>query len=159
MSWVTMADLTTGDIVTEADMDAMRQNVDFLREKPVAVSLQESGTDYATSSTAFVDIDATNLVLSVTVPDCVLMAVFEAAMIGNSNVAYVDLLVNAARRGGTYGLRSFSGASTEYHSVTVTHIWSVAAGTYIIKPQWRVSSNSATIKRNAHPVFLGVTML
>jgi len=58
-SWTPMADLEMGDIVTEADMDAIRGNIEYLLN-PNGDTVNQSGP-YTISTTSYADVDSTNL--------------------------------------------------------------------------------------------------
>jgi len=147
--WTLMNDLTTGDLVTEADMDALRGNLEYLLD-PNHQRIRRDSGNYSTTSTTFVDVDSTNLSITLeTHGGPVLVSLVGAAsMSGASVVTYFDLTVDGVRQGSASGtgdgLLAFgSPASSVRHNVSFGYlITGLPAGTYTFKLQWRVSSST-----------------
>jgi hypothetical protein len=64
--WTAMDDLSTGELVTEADMDAIRGNIEYLLDPNSDSVAYDNSADYTTTSATYVDVDATNVTMSVT---------------------------------------------------------------------------------------------
>jgi hypothetical protein len=150
--WTAMNDLSTGDLVTEADMDAIRGNIEYLLDPNHARTRRDTAS-YTTTSTTFVDVDATNLAISLeTHGGPVLVSVAGAAsMTGVGALTYFDLEVDGVRQGSASGsgagLVAFtSPAASHQHNISLAHlVTGLAAGTHTFKLQWRVSATTATL--------------
>ena len=105
--WTLMNDLTTGDLVTEADMDALRGNLEYLLD-PNHERIRRDTSNYTTTSTSFVDVDATNLVITLeTHGGPVLVSLTGAiSMAGTGAIVYLDVEVDGTREGSTSGTGS-----------------------------------------------------
>lgn len=150
--WSLMNDLTTGDLVTEADMDALRGNLEYLLD-PNHQRIRRDASDYVTTSTSFVDVDPTNLVITLeTHGGPVLVSLSGVVTNGGSGaITYFDVAVDGTREGtpGATGTGLFaisSPTSGAYTSINAGHlVTGLAAGTHTFKFQWRVSGNTATL--------------
>lgn len=144
-SWTTMNDLTTGDLVTEADMDALRGNIEYLLSPNTAQVLRDSG-DLTTTSTAFVD--AAGLSLALVTHGGPVLVIFSGTIRSSGGVTiYLDLDVNGTRQGGTKGLvydyLPTSGSRT--NAAFALLLTGLAAGTHTIALQWCVSGGTGTL--------------
>lgn len=126
-------------------------------------------SDYTTSSTSFVDIDATDLNLSLTTTGGdVLLGFYGNIRVSGSGspTVYFDVLQDATRIGGDDGLclafvTSIDSAVDQYQPVSFTYlITGLSAGTYAFKLQWKVSAAAAILYAGAgtsaldiHPQF------
>lgn len=71
MTWTTPVTWATNQLVTAANMnEQVRDNLNYLLAKPTVKILGDTGANYSTSSTSFVDVDVTNLTrLVILLPD------------------------------------------------------------------------------------------
>jgi len=150
--WTTMNDLSTGDLVTEADMDAIRGNIEYLLD-PNHQRIRRDAGNYTTTSTSFVDVDAANLRISLeTHGGPVLVCLTGAAsMNGVGALMYFDVEVDGVREGsplatgaGLLALSSIS-SGTQVNIGFAHLVTGLAAGTHVLKLQWHVSSITATL--------------
>jgi hypothetical protein len=150
--WTLMNDLTTGDLVTEADMDALRGNLEYLLD-PNHQAIRRDAGNYTTTSTTFVDVDATNLTITLeTHGGPVWVGLTGMASInGVGAISYFDVEMDGVRLGSTSptgaGLVNFTTPSsgTQLNVSFSLLVTGLAAGTHTLKLQWRVSSITVTL--------------
>jgi len=137
MPYTGMKNLAAGDLVTEADMDALRQNLDYLH-LPNAVYTGRGGI--STTSTNYVDIAGlsavhtayggmTNAFLSVSVVTALMPGIYIAIDIDGTTVAVAGYLTIDIGRG---------------MAVTLVHATALASGVHTIKAQWKASAAGVT---------------
>jgi hypothetical protein len=111
---------------------------------PAFAIYRRTSGNYTTTSSTFVDIDATNLSFTITtgarrvrcVLDCT--ASINAA---SEAVAYEILVDGTAKGGGTGGYRYSSGAAANHQPVHIEYLSDVlSAGSHTFKWQWRTSN-------------------
>ncbi len=140
MAWNTMRDLTVGDVVTESDMDTIRNNIEYLLT-PNHQEVNISTTN--TTSTTFVDIAgasvnlATNgglvraqFVAQLTESGGPIQAQFRFVVDGVNKQAYTVLV--------RYGYNIPVLITIPYQEV-------LSAGTHNIKLQWLASVGTLTL--------------
>lgn len=155
--WTLMNDLTTGDLVTEADMDALRGNLEYLLDPNHQLIRRDAGT-YSTTSTSFVDVDPTNLALTLeTHGGPVLVSLTGAGSMNSIGaLTYFDVEVDGVRAGSSSasgaGLIAYTSpaASTQQNVSFSFLVTGLAAGTHTFKLQWRVSSTTTYLYANTN---------
>lgn len=105
--------------------------------------------DYTTTSTSFVDVDATNLALTIVTQARRVMIVVSAIAknAAVSQVVRLDVDLDGARLGMTDGLASYHAfANGGQGNIGFTWITDVlSAGSHIFKLQWKVSGSTGTL--------------
>lgn len=151
--WQTMNNLSVGDLVTEADMDALRGNIEYLLDPNKQRALYTGG-NFTTSSTSFVDVDATNISATLDTNGGPVLIVVSGS--GSHSVAggtfYLDVTVDGARQGGTKGLW-FADVGAANGNVGVGFsllVTGLSAAEHVFKLQWRVDAGSATLVANSN---------
>ena len=120
--------------------------------------------NYTTTSTSFVDVDATNLSLTIRTRGGRVLIVVTGlfGQSGSGMNCYMDVAIDGAREGGTIGLFSSSANSA---SVNPSASWSyitdaLSAGIHTFKLQWAVSGGTGTLFASATaPVVFSVIEL
>lgn len=141
-AWTTLTPLVTGDLVTEDDFDAIHGNLNYLlNPNRAAVELTDHAT-YTTTSTSFVDVDATNLTLTLeTYGGPVLITVLGVLSSSSTNAVFFDVAIDGERISG-----ASAGISRQYADVARPANFTLpvvlAAGTHTLTLQWRVSSGT-----------------
>jgi len=137
MAWETMQDLTTGDIVTEADMDAIRGNIEYLLEPNS--DADDSVADFTTTSTSFVDVGAayTRTVTSFGGPLLILFTVSVDYDSATYTKFEVDIDGSPYSGNGVDGIAGSRTDSSNNDTVTILIRAEVDAGAHTIKLQWR----------------------
>ena len=127
----------------------------LLFERSMQQVLRTGAADYTTSANAWVDVDAANLILSVTVKSTKLVA--WAHFYASTNLSAVagtfDITLNGTRGGGANGIARQQVNNTG-HITVGPFIWkNVANGTYTLKLQYRsFAANPVTIYNNGFPI-------
>ncbi|MHB8625618.1 MAG: hypothetical protein ACYDBJ_04510 [Aggregatilineales bacterium] len=152
-----------GQVVAASDLNSnIRDNsLYLLAGRPTGFTQHVGSSDYSTASTTFVDVDATNLILSLTTNGSRVM-VAALCMVSGTLAAggcFLDFIVDSTTRvGGTNGLIStaIAGGGTQLHAVTAIGLFTgLAAGAHTFKLQYRGNgSGSATIYNTNIPVTL-----
>ncbi|MBZ0280169.1 MAG: hypothetical protein K8L97_05480 [Anaerolineae bacterium] len=163
--WSTPKTWNTGEPLTAADLNAhLRDNLEYLKDKPSNSYLANELSDYSTTSTSFVNIDATRFSFNLTTKgEDVLIGFFGSFNQNNaSHAIYLDVLVDSNRLGNDDGLLVFYPNSTAVRGVMsfVYLLRGLAAGAHTIRLQWKVSGGTVTLHAGAgtasydvHPEF------
>lgn len=156
MAWTTPKTWNDGDVLTAAELnEQVRDNLNFLFDKPGAISNLDEAANYTTTSTTFVDIDATDLSKTITTSGGDVLIWFSAFLRGSARIAIsfniehngsvvagedgiqvvqtVDSLAISALGTGNYAYISF-----------VYLIEAPAAGSNTFKMQWKQSNATQT---------------
>ncbi|MBN2470711.1 MAG: hypothetical protein JXN59_08315 [Anaerolineae bacterium] len=148
-TWTTMNELVTGDLVTEADMAALRENISYLLAPNRACAFSTAG-NITTTSNVFVEIDPDNLRLSLQTHGGPVLVSFIGSMAASATThrVYIDLEIDGVRYAGTdYGLIQQGDAGSGLDNarpVTFTALLAdLPAGTHTITLLWRVSAGGA----------------
>lgn len=163
-TWTTMNDLATDDLVTEADMDAIRGNIEYLLDPNKAVVLRNNGGVYSTTSTSFVDVDGTNVKVTLTTNGGPVLILASGAYNGSTGaILGFDIDVDGARVGNgyTYGLLYVYADSNEYRLMSLpVLVTGLSAGSHTFKLQWKVNTATANLQASANaPVMLSAIEL
>lgn len=168
MAWTTPPDFVQGGVPTEAQMDILSADLSYLLNYPQAYVVRDNGANYTTTSTTFVDVDASNLILTMSLSGgrAIVMATFHAFPPATGNGSEYDLIVDSTTRAGdaTHGLaRQPQSGSTQL--ITLLGYWSgLSIGSHTFKLQYRsITSGTTIISANggAATIFAGqvVTLL
>jgi hypothetical protein len=148
-TWTTMTVLETGDLVTEADLDAMRGNIEYLLDPSKQSILRFNGTSYSTTSSAFVDIDATNLSISLTTYGGPVLVTFTGNVYAGTTGQriLVDFTVDGTRyANSSYGLvQIYNPGTSTTNTQPVTFavlLTGLSAGSHTFKMQWAIAGGS-----------------
>lgn len=156
MAWTTPETWVPGQVVAASDLNSnIRDNTLYLFSgRPVGFTQHVGAADYSTASSTFVDVDATNLILTLTTTGSrVLVAAM--ALIGGSLAAggcFLDFILDSTTRaGGTSGLIStaISGGGTQVHAVTAIGLFTgLSAAAHTFKLQYRGNGTGNAIVYN-----------
>lgn len=140
--------------------EQIRDNLTFLKNPPFDSYEFNEGADYSTSSTTFVDVDATDLSKTVETAGGRLYVHLHASVLIPSSTAkiYFELDIDGAPVGGDDGiLVLLPAATTAIETVDFTRvIEGLAAGNHVVKLQWKVSANTVTMYAGAGTATLDV---
>jgi hypothetical protein len=151
MAWTTPKDWTTNELVTAAMMTThVRDNLNYLFSGyPIAFATY-SAANKTTISTTFVDIDATNLKLTLDVKSgrAILIAVGTWQHSSGAGAMFADWYsTTLAQRAGdtntglTGGVNSTSGVPC----VVIGRFTGLTAGSHDFKLQWKVANGTGTM--------------
>lgn len=157
----------TAEPLTSADMNTfIRDNQIALKDPPTDVIDVEEASDLTTTSTSTVDMDATNLKLSITTTGGDVLVGFSGSFNLSSvgHFIYLDIYesVGGADLFGDDGhiVSTAFTAAKMWHFGFVVCIEGLSAGTHEFKMRWKVSSGTGTFFRAAgtgsadvHPQF------
>jgi hypothetical protein len=147
MAWTSPTTRITGDLITASIWNTdIVDNLDFLKAPPEAQYVYNDAADWNTSSTSFVDIDATDLSLSTGTDFAggTLYVGFHAhlwANAGSVNVLF-DILADGTGQGddGIGGVRCSSSTAGSFWFGIVYALTGLSAGARTIKMQWKCTS-------------------
>lgn len=158
MAWTTPKTWVAGNTLTAAELnEQVRDNLDFLFSKPISVSNLDEAANYTTTSTTFVDVDATDLGRTITTSggDVLVwcsniymkatarVGVFfnidvngslVAAHDGIAKATFVDAIALDSLGTGNYAVLSFAFV-----------VENVASGSNTFKLQWKQSNATQTV--------------
>jgi hypothetical protein len=147
--WTTPPTFTPGQIVTATDFNSyLRDNPLYLLARPSQSILRDNNASYTTTSTSFVDIDGTNLKITMSISGSAVLLGFTGAMIlSTTGYAKFDFDVDGTRfaNGGTDGLTAGNFINGNPNLITMMAlVTGLAAGSHTFKPKWCVSSGAIT---------------
>lgn len=147
----TPATWEVGELATAAKLnEQLRDNITYLFTRPRDEQLVNEATNYTTTSTTFVDVDATDLSKTITTTGGDILAVFVAPVQHSAldGKIYLDFMLNGARQGGDDGLAIYECARAGQNAQTLTiylRMTDLIAGSYTLKVQWKTSGATATM--------------
>lgn len=169
MAW-TAPKTWSSEPLTSADMNThIRDNLNHLKDRHDINALYDldEGANYTTSSTSFVDVDATNLALTITTHGGAVLVGFAGAVANattNDTRVYFDIEVDGVRHGGDDGILCHqAGQDDDQHPQNCSFVilidgLSAASHEFIL--QWKVSASAYTMHAGAgtsnydvHPQF------
>jgi hypothetical protein len=161
-AWTTPATWAVDQLVSADDLNTLvRDNLNALKTPPSAHYECDEGSDYATNSTSFTDVDATHLALTITTAGGDVFVGFHGNVACNQRV-FFDVYVDSARIGGDDGIIR-NGSNGQNDPISFVRLVSgLSAGAHTFKLQWKVggTSPSATLYAGAgtasfdvHPQF------
>jgi len=164
MAWVTPRTWVPEELVTANLLNThLRDNLNALKNPPSAHYELNQGSDYTTTSGSFVDVDATNLALTITPSGGDVLVHFHGAVENSGGSAiYFDVAVDGTRIGGDDGIaRVRASASLDMVEVSFTRlITGLSAAAHTFKLQWKTPANTATLfagagtgGKDVHPQF------
>ncbi len=146
MAWTTPATWTPGQVITATDLNThLRDNLNFLLSRPNSVIKRDNNANYTTTSNSFVDVDGTNLKITLTITGSVVLLGF--TVMATSNVIF-DILIDSTRyaSGGIDGLMATVDASSNRAPVSATLlITGLSAGGHTFKLQWKAVTGTAIL--------------
>jgi hypothetical protein len=163
MPWNTPRTWLPGEVVTASLLNAqLRDNLNqLLAGRPLAYVCRTGSADYSTSSSSFVNVDATNLALTLTLNGSRALVVATALIAGslNNSICYLDWIVDgSARAGGTNGLvqSALGTTGTVFQTATALAVFSgLAPGAHTFTLQYRGNGNGdASVLNNGQAVVL-----
>jgi hypothetical protein len=160
MAWTTPRTWAVGEAIT-ADLlnEQLRDNLAELKDPPSANYELNEASDYTTTSTSFVDVDATSgkLSLTITTNGGDVLVHFEGAIaINSSNKVYLEIDIDGVPVGGDDGI-NVGKHGINPHVVSFTRlITGLSTGSHTFKLQWKVSAGTATLYAGAGTLGLDV---
>ena len=164
MAWTTpKTDWTTGNLVAASDLNAMGDNLVFVKDRLDATTHQyllDEVSNYTTTSTSFVDVDSTNLSFSITTNggDVICSFYGEVAVSSSSNrTINFNIAVDGTPQVSENGLVGIIGKDSNRLWFSFVYIITgLTAGTYDISLQWKINASTAILHAtdDHHPAFI-----
>lgn len=163
MAWTTPRTWAVGEAITADLLNThLRDNLSELKDPPSASYALDESSDYTTTSTSFVDVDATNLSFTINTTGGDVMAHFHGTVDGLGAYSYYfDIDVDGTRIGLDDGIYETQHSSAAANGLSFTRlITGLAAGSHTFKLQWKVEggtgklyAGAGTSTHNAHGQF------
>src|SRR5689334_15175635 len=95
-----------GELVLATDMNLIGNDLNWLKTPPTANYLVNQGSDYTTTSTSFVNVDGTNLSLTITTAGGNVLIGFSGVVSNTTvgTVTYLDVEIDGTRFAGDDGI-------------------------------------------------------
>lgn len=153
-AWVNPGTRVTGDLITSSIYNTdIIGNLLALKVGPTDFETVNNGTDYSSSSTSFVDVDA-DLSCTITSTGGWVLCHFHGTVKVSSTSAaqvrvYFDLQVDGARDGGDTGYivavgRDSTNDYEQVRTISFTRLLLLAAGAHTVDLQWKVTASAGT---------------
>jgi hypothetical protein len=151
---------SAGAVVTASDLNTeLRDNLNTLKNPPSDNYELNEGSDYTTTSSSFVDIDATNLALSITTTGGdVMVGLIGSFNSSGDNHNFLEIDLDGSPVGGDDGICKWRDRNEKTGFVYL--ITGVSAGSHTIKLQWKRDAGTLTLYAGAgasdadvHPQF------
>lgn len=148
MTWITPKTWVTNEPLTASDLNIhLRDNLNALKAPPTDEYTLNESSAYTTTSTSFVDIDATNLALTITTTGGDVMIGFNATIYGSGGTlptVYFDVDIDGVRMMGDDGIigHHIESTSSTYGQTFVVLKQGLSAGSHTFKLQWRVTAGT-----------------
>jgi len=158
--WTTPKTWTTGEALLAADLNThLRDNLLALKGPATESYECDEGADYTTVSTSFVDVDATNLALTIVTTGGDVLVHFHGDINNSAAAAFLEVDQDGAKVGGDDGILKVPNVNNQAVSFTRL-ITGLSAASHTFKLQWKVVSGTATLYAGAgtanndvHPQF------
>lgn len=159
MGWTTPLNPAPGRVISVADWNTyISGNDSYLLNRPGTNIVRNNGGAYTTTSTSFVDIDSTNL--SITLAMSGAAAQISLTVVAGANVQFfLDLTIDGVRYAAGFGTGvggSMNTAGMISSMVSTSVRVQIGAGTHTFRPQWRVASGTGNIDAANSPICFSV---
>jgi len=146
-TWTPPKDWQTGAVVTAAEMNTyISNNLLALKNRVSAQYRLAEATDYSTTSTSFVDVDATRLALTLETTGGHLLVGFHGVVrTFNGMGVYFDVDIDGTRVGGDDGI-TMTEANETYSAQNLSFVrlvTGIEAGSHTVKLQWKKATSTA----------------
>lgn len=151
MVWTTPQTWTAALVTVAEFNEQIRDNLDALKDPPSDKYLVNEGSDYSTSSTSYVNVDATDLALTITTFGGDIVVHFHGTVNNSGAGSYFDVDVDGVRYGGDDGIiRVIGGIGSQTSATSFTIlIEGLSAASHTFTLQWRVVGGTATMYAGA----------
>lgn len=162
MAWTTPKTWQVDELVTATIMNThIRDNLNALKAPPSAAYVCDEVSDYVTTSTVFVDVDSTNLALTINTNGGDVLVHFHG-MINAYSQTFFNVAVDGTDDGPDDGyISAANGGSSEREAVSFTRLISgLSAGSHTFTLRWKVAAGTGrlyagagTASSDVHPQF------
>jgi hypothetical protein len=155
MAWTTPKTWTTGAVLSKADLDEqVRDNMTYVHSGKPASQLIVYGGDYTSANNGYIDVDATNLSITLsTTTGRVLVTAMAAVSSASGHNVGVGVTVD-----GVFVAVSLGYADTTPEGVPIVAFkLGLSIGSHTFRLQWNPGGTSSTLSANAaQPCYFGV---
>lgn len=163
MAWTTPATQTTGTLITASKWnEQITNNLAALHDPATDSYVGNEGADWTTTSVSFVDIDGTDLSLSITTTGGDVLVGFHGNLASGANT-FLDVTMDGVAVAGDDGIIAIQGAGSTAPGRPVAFtrlITGVSAAAHTFNLRWKVASGTSTLYGGAgtanadlHPQF------
>ena len=165
MTFTTPKTWVTGEPLTASDLNTyVRDNQDALKAPPADINNIDKGSNITTTSTSFVDVDATDFSATITTTGGRVKIEVVMTIKQSANQLYFRTTTDGNADQADDGLACYIPASSAQAVPVTLTFWKegLSAGSHTFKLQWKVSSGTGTIYAGAgsspdiHPQFSAV---
>ena len=139
MPWTAPPTFTPGQVVTATDLNTyLRDNPSYLFTRPNGVIKRLNAANYSTTSTSFVDIDGTNLAVTLALTGSAVLVTFIGKSVSAHTPGDHDFTIDGARFANTTRGLAGINSSDVFMSYCVL-VTGLSAGSHVFKPQWKIT--------------------
>jgi hypothetical protein len=159
MAWTTPITWTAGTVVGAANLnEQLRDNFNYLLSRPRQAIKRTAGADYTTTSTSFVNIDATNLSINLTMSGSAVLVAFSGVLRQTESV-FLDFSVDGTRHANTsngIGVATLTSTANDQLAGYTILVTGLSVGSHTFNAMWRVASGTGVLRAINSPVFFSV---
>lgn len=160
MSWTTPKTFVTGESLSAADLNTnVKDNTNALKSPPSDDYVVDEVANYTTASTSFVDVDGTNLSLSITTTGGDVMIGFAGAASnsGDNNGVYLDVEIDGNLFADDDGILAVTAGANYLSNMSfVVVATGLSPGSHTFKLQWKTTAGTSTMWAGAGTANLDV---
>lgn len=147
MAYTTPRTWIPGELVTASMLqEQISDNMSALKAPPTAQATLNLGADITTTSTSFVDVDATNLSLTITTTGGDVLITFQGVFVKTlTGQVHLDVTMDGTALAGDSGMTGHSIGATIVEMGFTWWARSVAAGSHTFKLRWAIISGGGTL--------------
>jgi hypothetical protein len=154
--WTTPTTWNPGQVVSATDLNThLRDNLNYLVSGfPMSMVVRNNAGNYTTTSTTFVDVDATNLIITITLQSGRAIIYAQCMCLGDAAAGdgmEIDIIVDSTTRAGnaTHGLFRVARTLRSHAAVFAVFTGLSVNASHTFKLQFRtVGAGTATIEAN-----------
>lgn len=143
----------TGSLITVNRLnEQIRDNLEFLKDPPSASYEADEGSNYTTTSSSFVDVDSTNLSLTIETAGGDVLIAFHGTVTRSASGGIVrfDVDVDGTRVASDDGIIAAEPVTGAGMPVSfVRYVTGLSPGSHTFKLQWKINTGTATLYAGA----------
>jgi len=149
-AWITPKTWNTGDLLTATDLnEQIKTNMNDLKAPPGGYYRMDDSADWTTTSTSFVDVDATDLSTTFDCSGAGDLYVFFIGTVSGGTRIYFDVALDGTRQGLDDGIFGMETSANGRPASFFYKIPTPSAGSHTVKLQWKIASGTGTLYAGA----------
>lgn len=146
MTWIQPKTWSSEPLVA-GDMNThLRDNLEALKDPPQGGTDIDNSSDYSTTSTSFVDVDATDFSTTITTHGSDVLVTLCVTVVGSTNYAYFDIEVDGTGVAGDDGILKKLCDGNAPDTMTLYYwVKGLSAGSHTFTLQWKASTGTVKI--------------